>query len=177
MEYVIYISEAQAASTSTWTIGTSIASVIIALTAVIFSLLQSRKTDKHNRLMVTPHISSITHVNSEKGITAITLENNGLGPALINDFSIHIDNIAVKGNDIVEESLKRLLKDLPINEWGHESITTNSFLPAGGKIEVVTIVSSKISPEEVIQKLDSRILLQIDYRSIYGDRFTFNSDD
>ncbi len=177
MEYVIYIAEAQATATSAWTVGTSIASVSIALTAVIFSLLQIRKTDKHNRLMVTPHISSVTHVNSEKGITAIILENNGLGPAVIKNFVIYVDDTMIEGDDIVEVSLKRLLDGLPIDEWGHESITNNSFLPAGGKIEIATIVSAHISPEEIIKKLDSRIALHIGYNSIYGDRFRFNSND
>jgi hypothetical protein len=177
MEYLIYILPSESSAADPWTIGTAIASAVIAFTAVIFSWMQSRKTDRHNRLMVTPHISSLALVNNEENSMVLYLENNGIGPAIIKDFSIHVDGSLVSGDDEVELSLAMLLMDLPITNWGHESLSRNSFLPAGKKIELATVVSEDLTPDEIIQLLDPRYRLQITYHSIYGDQHTFDSDN
>ncbi|MDU9393397.1 hypothetical protein [Pseudomonas sp. zfem002] len=138
-------------------------------------MASSKKIDKHNRLMVTPHISSTTHINKDDGTISLHLENNGIGPALIKDFSIEVDGEKISSGDKVEEALILLLKGLPIDKWGHESIARNSFLPAGKKIELVTIISNKITAEEITKKIDSRANVRIDYTSIYGEPYTYES--
>ena len=104
---------------------------------------------------------------------SVHLENNGIGPALIKDFSIEVDGKIIKADDEVEEALNVLVKDLPIDKWGHESITRNSFLPAGAKIELATMISKNYSPEELIKKIDPRVNITIEYTSIYGEFFTY----
>ncbi|UYP84234.1 hypothetical protein jpw_08670 [Pseudomonas asiatica] len=173
MEYLIYVFSPDDPVSPYWSIGTSIASIVIALTALAFTWFQIKKTDKHNRLMVTPHISSTTHINSDNGMLSVHLENNGIGPALIKDFSIEVDGKIIKADDEVEEALNVLVKDLPIDKWGHESITRNSFLPAGAKIELATMISKNYSPEELIKKIDPRVNITIEYTSIYGEFFTY----
>ena len=93
----------------------------------------NKKTDKHNRPMVTPHLSTSSHIDVEKGILKVTLENNGVGPAVIIDFEIHANGNLVEGEDEVESALNLLLAEMPNTSWGHESLTRNSFLPAGQK--------------------------------------------
>ena len=176
MEYLIYILPPEPSITDPWTIGTAIASTVIALTAFIFSWLQSRKTDRHNRLMVTPHISSITLINDDEKSLILCLENNGIGPAIIKDFSIHVDEKLIIGRDEVELSLALLLSNLSISKWGHETLTKNSFLPAGKKIELATIIGENITPDELVELLDPRYRLQITYHSIYGDEHIYDSD-
>lgn len=175
MEYLIYVFTPEDSTSPYWSIGTSIASVVIAMTALLFTWLQTKKTDKHNRLMVTPHISSITHIDNDNGIIMLHLENNGIGPAIIKDFSIEIDGKIISSGDEVEEALKLLLNDLPIDKWGHETLTRNSFLPAGKKIELATIVSIEHTPEEIIKKIDQRANVRINYTSIYGEPFIYTS--
>jgi hypothetical protein len=177
MEYLIYILPLEPSGADPWTIGTAIASAVIALTAVVFSWMQSRKTDLHNRLMVTPHISSTTLVNNDESSMILCLENNGIGPAIIKDFSIHVDGNLVTGEDEVKLSLALLLMNQSIIKWGHESLTRDSFLPAGSKIELASIISEDITPDEIINLLDPRYRLQITYHSIYGDKHTFDSDN
>lgn len=175
MEYLIYVFTSEESISPYWSIGTSIASVVIAMTAVAFTWFQIQKVDKHNRLMVTPHIASITVIDKDSFKTSLYLENNGIGPAIIKDFSIEVDGKAINFGDEVEEALKLLLEDLPVEKWGHESITRNSFLPAGGKIDLVTIISKEIPTEELINKIDSRANVRIDYTSIYGEPYTYQS--
>lgn len=175
MEYLIYIVTNEDTISPYWSIGTSIASIVIALTAVAFTRFQIKKTDSHNRLMVTPHISSTTHIDSDNGQFSIHLENNGIGPAIIKDFSIEVDGKKVEAEDEVEAAIKLLLNGLPIDRWGHESITRGSFLPAGAKIELATMISTKASPDELIKKIDPRAAVIIEYTSIYGEHFTYKS--
>lgn len=177
MEYLIYILPSEPSPTDPWTIGTAIASAVIALTAVCFSWWQSNKMNKHNRLMVTPHISSMAIINNEEKTLIMHLENNGIGPAIIKDFSIHVDGNLVEGVDEVEASLELLLKNLPTCTWGHESLTRNSFLPVGKQIELATISSLDLTPEEIRNLLDPRVKIQITYHSIYGDEFSYSSED
>jgi hypothetical protein len=177
MEYLIHILPSEPSSADPWTIGTAVASTVIALTAVIFTWLQNRKADNHNRLMVTPHVSSMAIINNIEKKLVMRLENNGIGPAIIKDFSIHIDGKLVEGEDEVESALLLLLKGLPVSGWGHESLTRNSFLPVGKKIELATIISEDLTSEEIRNQLDPRFKMQISYQSIYGDKFCYNTDD
>lgn len=125
--------------------------------------------------MVTPHISSTTHIDREKHTIALQLENNGIGPAIIKDFTIEIDGNVIEASDEVEAAIKMLIVDLPIDDWGHESLVRNSFLPAGGTIDLVTLVSTKQSPEDLIKVIDPRANVKIEYTSIYGETFTYQS--
>ena len=127
--------------------------------------------------MVTPHISSMAIINNIENKLVMHLENNGIGPAVIKDFSIHIDGQLVEGEDEVETALLLLTKNLSISGWGHESLTRNSFLPVGKKIILATIISEDLTPEEIRNQLDPRFKMQISYQSIYGDKFFYNTDD
>jgi len=127
--------------------------------------------------MVTPHLATLTTINNEDKTLLVKIENNGIGPAIIKDFAIHVDNKLIEGPNEVEESLNILFKDLPISKLGHEAITRESFLPAGKNIELATIVTDDILPEEIAKKVDPRINIVIQYQSIYGDKYEFNSDD
>ncbi len=177
MEYFIYILPSAPSSPDLWTIGTAICSAAIALIAVFFTWQQSKKTDKHNRLMVTPHLATHTVVDNEEKTLLVYIENNGVGPAIIKDYTIHIDNKLIIGENEVEDSLSILLKNLPISKLGHEAITRNSFLPAGKKIDLARIVTDKISPDELVSLLDHRVKIVITYDSIYGEAYKLDSDD
>ncbi|WP_139835862.1 hypothetical protein [Pseudomonas sp. R16(2017)] len=177
MEYLIYIISSEPPPPDLWTIGTAICSAIIALVAVAFTWQQNKRADKHNRLMVTPHLATLTTINNEERTLLLHIENNGIGPAIIRDYTIHIDNNPITGDDEVEESLKILLKDLPNSDFGHEAITRNSFLPPGKKIELATIVTQRISPEELTKSLSQRVRITIKYESIYGELHTLDSED
>lgn len=175
MEYLIYLFPLEDSASPYWSIVTSIASTIIAICALALTVYQTKSSDKHNRLMVTPHISSTTHIDKNTHTLSLHLENNGIGPAIIQEFSIVVDGKQVKSQDEVEAAIVLLVKNLPIDEWGHESIERKSFLSAGAKIELVTLVCTKVPLEALMQSIDPRINVTIEYTSIYGERFTYES--
>ena len=74
-----------------WQIVTGMSTFIVALCALVVSVWYVRQGIKHNRLQVRPHLDTWTETNPQKGLYQIMLMNNGLGPAIIEDFSVKID--------------------------------------------------------------------------------------
>lgn len=66
----------------------AIASVVIALLALITTIAQLRATKKHNILSVRPLIRF--HIENEMTLS-YSFENHGLGPGIVKEFTIIID--------------------------------------------------------------------------------------
>lgn len=94
----------------TWAMIVGISSIIIALCALGISIWQAILTRKHNKLSFKPHLTSWTHKNTQKGFYAIEIINNGLGPAIIESFSVKVDDkrIAGEGTEPIQKALKIL---------------------------------------------------------------------
>ena len=71
-----------------WEIIIAIASSVIAICALIYSIWQGKQLQKHNKLSFKPHIDNWGYTDSQKGVYTIDLINNGLGPAVIKEFTI-----------------------------------------------------------------------------------------
>src|SRR5712672_755633 len=62
---------------------------IIALCALGLTVYQAGIARRHNRLSVRPSLTSFTHrAVGHDARFAVTLENNGLGPAVIDSFEV-----------------------------------------------------------------------------------------
>ena len=77
---------------------TSICAIVIALAALFVSVWSGVQTRKHNRLSVRPNLRVNYYDHSERPLS-ILISNDGLGPALIYDFSISI----IEGNKVPEK--------------------------------------------------------------------------
>jgi len=70
---------------------TAIATVIIAVTALVVSIWQGIETRKHNRLSVRPHLVFFTDFSSQDSELGIFIKNNGVGLAYIKNVEISVN--------------------------------------------------------------------------------------
>jgi len=98
-----------------WSVITGISSAVIALCALGLSIWQGCLARTHNRLSVRPHLTTWTHSDADKGFYVVELINNGIGPAIIEEFTVKVDGGLVSGDrsEAIENALKIALPNLP----------------------------------------------------------------
>ena len=70
---------------------TAICAVVIALAALFVAVWQARATRIHNCLSVKPNLDINQVVRQSDSTVQLDLGNNGIGPAIIKEFEVHID--------------------------------------------------------------------------------------
>lgn len=163
-----------------WQMIIGISSTIIALCALGYSVYQGYQIRIHNKLSVRPHLSTWTHSNVEERTYTVELINNGLGPAVIDNFVVKIDGkkISGDGTEPIEKALKTLFPRIPYH--AHQSYVAQGYSMAPKErckvVEVKFTETQFPSPEEVEQAL-RRSDLEITYKSYYGEIFHFSSQE
>ena len=152
----------------------AVASIIIAVVALVVAVWQGVITRRHNRLSVTPYLVVACMVKSRKPQIELSLANRGLGPALIRKIRVKIDGEYVSNNvDLWLEHLKTL--DIP---WEYSQVDfphEGSFIAADSKqsLLVVEINNDNFNSLELYKQLKERFQIEIDYESIYGEEYKF----
>lgn len=149
----------------------AIGSAGIAICAFFATIWQVVTTRAHNRLSVRPYLDSWEQFSPDGWGYQLKLMNNGIGPAVINDYSIFVDGklIPGKGLKVMETAL-----DLLLAGWKHEfsqSYLTDSYvMPAGEERTIVDLrfIDSAPTPEEFLA-LKKRIRLYIAYTDMYRE--------
>nr|WP_093053483.1 hypothetical protein [Pseudomonas sp. NFPP33] len=156
---------------------TEIASTFIAALALGFTGWQMWLQREHNRKMSMPHLSGWNHYAHGPELYAYTLENVGLGPAIIKAIRLEVDGNVIEGEgaDLIQNATRILFDDMP-SQQAWEMFTVGEVTPAGKKYEILSITPSRHTAEEVAELLRSRARLLIDYESILGDKFVFDSE-
>jgi len=156
----------------------ALASVIIACVAVWFSHKQMNMHEQHNRLMATPHLSGWNHVEDATGTYIFTLENNGLGPAIVREISLWVDGVLQEGagTDLVDAAVQQLFSAEAPSDYGAEMFTVGEFIAVGKKFNILTVRFKDKGPDTVRAYVAEKAKLQIRYDSILGDSYFFDSD-
>ena len=148
----------------------AICSVVIAVAVVAVTIWQSWVMRKHNRLSVKPHLNfEIKCLDAGQPRFSIILRNIGLGPAIIKNFSLLVDNKQVCNPNNKERI--NIFKNLQINVPYHtfRNIENGSGI---GPNDVKTIISlnTEESSTTLVLKME-RIDIHIEYESIYKESF------
>jgi len=158
---------------------------IVAICALFITTWQTTVTRRHNRLSVKPHL--VTWVNDHKDdewfTITVELMNNGLGPALINSFKVFYEGKEIGTNEN-RQALDVKIKSIFEEQKGvlklHFAILGKDFsFPSAQRKALLSISTpihmgfDKIPYQEFVDKFD----LEIEYRSMYGNKFTFCSKD
>lgn len=156
------------------------ATVIIAVTGIVFSAYQAMETRRYNRLSVKPYISFTDNINHTKAECSYDMANDGVGPAVINKFEIYF-NGELKTDDAC--GWKAAFKDAGLAEV-YPMLTCYCPPPPPGvhylkRSEVVHLFilnKEYITPERQanIAKFLDKLDIRIKYESLYGERFQAN---
>jgi len=159
---------------------TGISSAVIALCALAYTVWQGKQAQRHNKLSFRPHLTSWSHRNADKGAYTVELMNNGLGPALIESFTIKVDGkvISGEGTEPIEKGLKILFPNAPYQS--HQAYMDKGYsMAAKEKCTIVAIqfAESASLNKEAIEHTFNRADLIIKYKSFYEEEFTYSSED
>ncbi len=159
--------------------------VISSVTVIVFSFtyLQYKKITKHNTLSIVPrldiHIDRQTNISNQKitetTITA-TLQNNGLGAAIIKKISL-IDNKETKNKDPMDFIVKEINSNCSVKA---NDITTFYLDKEGrGLLSRDSIILAKMKFPGVLSEEDEKMIdgfnIKIDYESIDGNKYIYQS--
>lgn len=152
----------------------AISAAIIALASLYVSVEQSRLTRLHNKLSVRPYLCIYRKQFLNQPVEYI-LENHGLGPAIINGFSVLVDD-----HEVDPENDNPLLCALDLLTLSRDDVGGNlpgkpEPLIAG---EAITLLKFRKSPNDpgcyqaLMDKLP-RLQFKISYQSMYNENFTY----
>jgi len=146
--------------------------VIIGLTAIIINLItvfvymrQTNLMQQQQHAAVWPYIEWKTTYNQNIGFK-LMISNNGIGPALIT-------NMRIKLNDEVQPNLDSLFSEL-IGTKKFPHLATNiqkKVLPANASINLIETTDPKWSELLFIACQKNNLEIEICYESIYKDKW------
>jgi hypothetical protein len=163
-----------------WSVITGISTGVIALCALGLSIWQGILTRTHNRLSFRPHLTTWTHSDAEKGFYAVELINNGIGPAVIEEFSVKVDGKLVSGDgaEVIGKVLKIVLPNLPFK--AQQSYLAKGYSMAPKErctIFAVQFLGQSLPSKEFAEQAINRGDLDISYKSFYNERFSFSTQE
>ena len=149
---------------------------IIALSALLLASYQGWAVRRHQRLAVRPHLAFNELYQREPPQLLITLKNEGLGPAIVEKYSVFFDGEEIDTAD--KNCIVNLCKSLRMkgSEGGGSVIDRGEILAVGYMLPLLRFKTS----EETDLNFDNvkaheeigRVEIQIRYSSLYGQIFS-----
>jgi hypothetical protein len=158
---------------------------IVAFTALFISLLtliifiwQTNLMQKQNHLSVLPYLLMDSSNNGSEFTFAIDLDNHGVGPAIIENSSIHY-----KGKTYHMQFVDFLKEQIPdMDSVATINVTTvqnGLAIPAGGRINMLTVGGGETSYRTFLKIMtelqQDGFGYEIHYKSIYDDQWKITS--
>lgn len=145
-----------------------ISSIVIAITALAVTLWQAHIARKHNRLSLAPNL--IVHTDTGTNCCSFTLENNGLGPAVIKEFYLVVgDNEIPAANYDAQKKAMKMLK-VPLH-YSSYFVSIGEHIAPGKRIELLDIETGQQGDVEFfVKKLKQNLKYKVVYTSMYQDK-------
>jgi hypothetical protein len=163
-----------------WQVVTGISSSIIALCALIFTIWQGFQVRKHNKLSCRPYLTTWVDSDENKGFYAVVLMNNGLGPALIENFILKVDGKIIPGEraEPIEKALKILFPNHNYNSY-HSFVSKGYSMAAKDKCILVSIqfTNPPFPAREFVEHAINRGDIEISYKSFYDEVFRLSTEE
>ncbi|MEW5681971.1 MAG: hypothetical protein AB1780_06300 [Pseudomonadota bacterium] len=144
----------------------SLSSLIVALSALFFTIWQFSVQRKHNRISVKPHLIKFSRRSKSNNVAKleILLINNGLGPAYINKFQVFYKGEEIEPNNAVKNALGPLIENMSITILGDDyAIAEKETVKL---LSVTFPCNTELDIDIVAKNLDEMDLL-IEYSSAY----------
>lgn len=157
------------------------AAIIIASLALAVSIYESIRRRQHDRLSVRPWLQFLCNV-SDRGNTGFILINNGVGPSIITEFKVLIDDELLIIEPFKNPWESVILKCKMCGRIIHNNLPTPYWLPAKEKLKLFVLNYSeneKITEAEKINRTENinsfiknlkRIEVKIKYQSCYAGK-------
>ena len=166
----------------------TIPSFLFSLFALVISVLNYFNSRNQNRIALKPYLNMIHEVEIKQesngtriGILTVTLINNGLGPALIDDVCISVDEKPLP-NPRHEHWDAAVIKLFPQGSFGSSVLLAHKSFALGSKYSLpskdrITLFTAIFKSEDLtdIQRALNRSSMVINFHSFHGDKDVYNS--
>src|SRR3982751_4322265 len=155
-------------------IAASIAAAVIALAALGFSLYEGRATRKHNRLSVKPFLVDVIRISPAHTRMCLIVKNNGLGPAIIRQWSLLVDGKPYKELGITQ--WQQLTQHLGLSGAVNYSYFEPYHALATGDFEELVgmeVKSYSQDSADLFRAALRRLTVIMVYESMYQETFRF----
>ncbi|OUR82696.1 hypothetical protein A9Q75_05245 [Colwellia psychrerythraea] len=146
----------------------ALASMLVAIVALVATLYQSHLSKEHNKLSVVPHL--IVHRYTVDESCKFTLENNGLGPAIIKEFKLVASGKEISG--FIETAYDEALNTLGLNvahSFYHPSKLEH--ISPAKKVDLYELLNeNKEDLATEVAVISENLKFKIVYTSIYRDK-------
>jgi hypothetical protein len=145
----------------------AVAALIVSISAVVVGLYEASLQRHHDRAEVWPRVE-IQTFTGDKGAT-LSVENTGIGPAVIKSATITVDGVAQQN---MRSVLKSWLGAEPLR-FGQRTIVDHGLRP-GDKVDLLSLDHSEMPPE--FWDRIGRIGVTICYASVFDDFWIVSSE-
>ncbi len=162
-----------------WQIVIGMSSVVIAICAIVVSIWYGVQTRKHNKLSCKPHLITWTHSENDQAYYYVEVINNGLGPALIEKFTLKVDGEVMPGErtEPIDNALKKLFHGLNYQSY-RAFLGKGHAMAAQEKRKIIEIKFSRPVPKpEFVEETFNRGDIEIAYKSFYGESFLLSTEE
>ncbi|MEP7731418.1 hypothetical protein [Marinomonas primoryensis] len=132
-------------------------------------------------MSVKPHLSLNTNRSPPKGIYEASIQNNGIGPALIKSFTVYIDGQEATATGHVRPFENAVLQlEFAINRYYTSTPVEGAGLSAGAveKIFSIELHRDNLPLTAAVLTQIQRLALRIEYTDLYGNVMpTYDSRD
>ncbi len=153
---------------------TAIATVVIALAALVLSLWQFRASRIHNKLSVRPLLVFDASYDPTVRGFGLRVSNKGVGPAVMLDFRVLADgkDETASAPHPWADALRKV--DLNYTFVQHFSLGLDTAISPQETVPLITADQDQISGDIVhhMKNRLPRIGIVISYKSVYGEHFT-----
>lgn len=161
------------------------AAVFVAFCALVLTIKSHAATREHNRVSVRPRLATTVltsrtpHLDGSVTLTLRALLTNvGLGPAVVKRSDVLLDGKEELAEEFadVQLLLERVFPGILLGPtYSFHKLRREHAIEVGKEVEIVAF--EVLNPSADFDKEIQRLGLRVCFESLYGDRFTYDSQD
>ncbi len=154
----------------------SLTAVLISVCTFLVFLYQTNLIKKQQYMSVFPYVS-IQHVGINTDAYQFLVENNGIGPAILEKIRVETEEGKIY-SDVIDY-LNATLTEKDTIGFLYGNLSQGLLLPEKESIEVIALTDEKESSARRLFELLSakKIKITLGYKSIYGERWTCSNQN
>lgn len=152
--------------------------LVVSICAIVISIWQGSETRKNYHLSVTPFISIFGNWVIESDFIGIKIENKGIGPAIINNIIIKIDDQILCDIYTQFELLNYLFENTKfsgVSKLCYHTFSIGEMISADEKIPYIWLDDTdKVNASYItaFQEALKKVTIMVHYKSIYNEPFS-----
>jgi len=116
------------ASSDLWATGISLLSVTIAALALALTWHQIKKQQEHMKLMCEPFLNMEITLDPNKKIYSYSIQNKGIGPAIITGVYFSVDNKKIQSKNIIHDFVQETFKGIEFETFNYSALHPGNYL-------------------------------------------------